>query len=91
MNVTTRMLLLTSLLAFGCGRDATSELQAWKKQACACERHVCATEQRSEFWRLVQEFRDDSPSHEESQKLHALIDQGQACLEEMSVDIYAVN
>jgi hypothetical protein len=94
MNVATRLtslLIFTALMAPGCSRDATTELKAWKAHACACEEHSCATEQRREFWHLVQEFRDDNPSKAEAQKLGMLIDEGQACLETMSVDIYASN
>ena len=91
MNATTRHLLLASLLFLACSRDATTELQSWKQEACSCEEVICAKAQRREFWRLVQEFRDDSPSTIQAQKLDTLIDQGQACLEEMNVDIYAVN
>ncbi len=94
MNVATRLtslLMFTVLLAPACSRDATTELEAWKASACSCKEHSCATKQRREFWRLVQEFRDDNPSKAEAQKLGALIDEGQACLETMSVDIYASN
>jgi len=94
MNAATRitsLLFFAALWAPGCSRDAATELAAWKSTACACEEQSCATKQRGEFWRLVQEFRDDNPSKAEAQKLGELIDEGQACLETMSVDIYASN
>lgn len=94
MNAALRLstLLITgALLAPGCSRDAKTELAAWKKQACSCQEQDCATEQRVKFWQLVQKFRDDDPSRAQAEELGQLIDQGQACLEEMKVDIYAVN
>tara|TARA_R110002096_G_scaffold435826_2_gene663583 strand:+ start:118602 stop:118889 length:288 start_codon:yes stop_codon:yes gene_type:complete len=95
MNVATRLtslLVCTALFAApACSRDAKTELEAWKANACSCTEHSCATKQRGEFWRLVQEFRDDTPSKAEARKLGLLIDEGQACLESMSVDIYASN
>lgn len=91
MNATARNVILSSLLLVGCSRDATTELQAWKAESCACKESACAEEQRREFWRLVQEFRDEAPSAEEARRLDALIHEGQLCLEEMSIDLYAIN
>jgi len=94
MNVDTPLcaLLLSAALLFpACHRDAKTELSAWKDRACRCEEHSCATKQRHAFWRLVQEFRDDNPSKARAKQLGSLIEEGQACLENMRVDIYAVN
>lgn len=78
-------------MASGCGRNAKSEVQTWKTNACACEEQSCAREQRRAFWSLVQEFRDEAPSDTEALELARLVEEGQGCLATMSVDIYAAN
>ncbi len=85
------LVALMALGAPGCERDATAEVESWKAKACACEEEMCGQEQRREFWRLVREFRNESPSDAEAQQLAHAIDEGQACLSAMSIDIYAAN
>jgi hypothetical protein len=88
--MTLRIALLCGL-ASACARDSKEELRSWAQSACSCESLLCAQAERVAFWKLVQEFADDEPTAERAQALDSLIDEGQSCLRELEVDIYALN
>ena len=87
-------LSLLSVFALGagaCGSDLSSELESWKKSACACKDKECAEKQAKAFWKLAEKFKDEKPSESEAKKLDKLADDGQECLESLDVDVYAMN